>query len=238
MAEYSSLSERVRYLLTHYSKTQKQLADIAGVTPPAVSAWLSGKALVINSRNAQKISNELKVSITWLIDGKGDPDPKLQPVSVFDDANPDDCKDNDQIVFIKQLDIACGCGAGRSPTWDEEHASKPRAYRLSWFKRMGRNPDNCVTFYAEGDSMQPTLYDGDCVLIDTSDKYRIDNGHVYAFYIGDEIKIKRLYRNMRGDITIASDNPVYDKEILRHDDESIVMNLIGRVIEKSGSSNL
>ena len=238
MQDFSLLSDRIRYVLDHYNKTQRALAEIAEVKAPSVNAWLSGATLGINSRAAKKISDTLNISLNWLIDGKGDPDPKLQPVAVFDDTNPDDCKDNDQIVFIKQLDIACGCGAGRSPTWDEEHASKPRAYRLSWFKRMGRNPDNCVTFYAEGDSMQPTLYDGDCVLIDTSDKYRVDSGHVYAFYIGDELKIKRLYRNTRGDITVVSDNPVYEKEVFKHDDESIVMNLIGRVIEKSSSSNL
>lgn len=238
MANYLLLADRTTFLMERFHKSQSDLARIAGVKPSSINGWLSGKTKYMKAASAKALSLATGVSMEWLIDGSGDPDPKLQPVSVFDDSNPDACQSDDQIVFIKQLEVACGCGAGRSPSWEEEHNVKPRAYRLSWFQHHGRKPENCVTFYAEGDSMQPTLYDGDCVLIDTSDKYRIDNGHVYAFYIGDEIKIKRLYRNMRGDITIASDNTIYDKEILRHDDESIVMNLIGRVIEKSSSSNL
>ena len=238
MEQYSLLSERIKYVLGHCSISKSELARIAGVKPPSVYGWLNGSSKSLKSTAAKRIGEKLKISITWLIDGKGDPNPKLQPITVFDDANPDDYQDDDQIVFIKQLDVACGCGAGRTPTWEEEHTVKPRAYRLSWFQRHGRKPENCVTFYVEGDSMEPTLYDGDCVLIDTSDKYRIDNGHVYAFYIYDEVKIKRLYRNIKGDVAIVSDNHIYEKEILRHDDESIVMNLIGRVIEKSGSSNL
>ena len=238
MSDFSELSERVRYLLAQNNLSQRKLAEIAGVTPPSVNAWLNKKSLVINSRAAQKISKALKVSMEWLINGVGDPDSRLQPVQAFDDTNPDDCQNNDQIVFIKDLNMAFGCGNGREPTWDEAHISKPRAYRLSWFQRHGRKPENCVTAYVDGDSMEPTLCDGDSVLIDTSDKYRIDSGHVYAFYIFDELKIKRLYRNSRGDVTVVSDNPTYEREVFRHDDESIVMNLIGRVIEKSGSSNL
>lgn len=238
MADFSLLSDRIRYVLDHYKKTQRALAEIAGVKPPSVSAWLKGTTLGINSQAAKRISEALNVSLNWLIDGKGDPDPKLSPIEVFDDANPDECQDNDQIVFIKDLNMAFGCGHGHEPTWEEANISKPRAYRLSWFQRHGRKPENCVTAYVDGDSMEPTLCDGDSVLIDTSDKYRIDSGHVYAFYIFDELKIKRLYRNSRGDVTVVSDNPTYEREVFRHDDESIVMNLIGRVIEKSGSSNL
>ena len=222
-------------------KTKAELATALDISPQYLSKLMKGSAQSLPPADlVKKMADILKVRLDWLITGEGlkDIDPRLKPVQVFDDANPDDYQDDDQIVLISQIDVNFGCGHGVPPTWDEENTVKPRAYRLSWFQDHRRKPENCVCCRVTGNSMEPTLYDGDCVLIDTADKFRIDNGHVYAFYIDDEIKIKRLYRSMKGDVTVVSDNPAYEKEVLNHDDESIVMNLIGRVIEKSGSSNL
>lgn len=238
MPDYLLLSERTKYLMEKFHKSQSELARIAGIKPSSINGWLAGKTKHMKAASAKAISLATGVSMDWLIDGTGDPDPRLKPVSAFDDSDPEECQNNDQIVFIKQINVNFGCGHGVPPTWDEENTEKPRAYRLSWFQEHRRKPENCVCCRVQGDSMEPTLYDGDTVLIDKSDIYRIDNGHVYAFFINDEIKIKRLYKNIRGDLAIVSDNQMYDKEILRHDDESIVLNLIGRVIERSGSSNL
>lgn len=222
-------------------KTKAELATALDISPQYLNKLMKGSAQ--NQPPAdlvKRIADILQVRLEWLITGEGlqDLDPRLKPVDIFDDADPRDCQDDDQIVFIKQIDVNFGCGHGVPPTYEEQNTIKPRAYRLSWFQENRRKPENCVCCRVVGDSMEPTLYDGDCVLIDTSDIYRIANGHVYAFYIDDEIRIKRLYRSIKGDLTIVSDNPDYEKEVLAHDEETVVMGLIGRVIEKSGTSNL
>ena len=237
MDDFASLSNRIRYLLNHYNKSQRALARIADVKAPSVSAWLNGTTLKINSVAAKKISDELNVSLSWLIDGKGDPDPQLQTVKIYDDTDLANAEAQD-VVFIPEYDISFGCGAGRTPTWEEEHTVQQRAYPLSFFQKKHVNPKRCMFCYIEGDSMEPTLYDGDVVLIDTSQKTDIISGKVYAFRFEDHLRIKRLYRNLKGDITVRSDNPDYGDDVFHHDDEDLDIALIGRVIDRSGSGNL
>jgi phage repressor protein C with HTH and peptisase S24 domain len=59
--------------------------------------------------------------------------------------------------------------------------------------------------------MEPTLRDGDYVLIDENINFGT-NG-IYAIQYGGQILIKRLQFKMDGTILIISDNDKYDKEV-------------------------
>lgn len=78
----------------------------------------------------------------------------------------------------------------------------------------------------DGDSMQPTILDGDIVLIDTSQKTINKQDRTWAVSYGDLGMIKRIRRLPDGDYHILSDNAAVAPTIA-HDDE---MYVIGRVI--------
>jgi len=79
--------------------------------------------------------------------------------------------------------------------------------------------------------MQPSLFDGDIVLVDRT-KHEIVNGSIYAFVDGDQgARVKRL--RIFGDtvIVLQSDNQnVADEERSGEDINTISQNIIGQVV--------
>ncbi len=94
-------------------------------------------------------------------------------------------------------------------------------------KKLNRSSiDDLSILEATGDSMLPTISDGDLVLIDESDKTEIDG--IFAYVQGDFARIKRLRFMMGGKIEIVSDNEIYSSETLSRSDLE-QFHIIGRV---------
>ena len=116
---------------------------------------------------------------------------------------------NDGMVEVPVLDVNVSAGHGAVAT------SEDRKTRFSfderWLRKLtpARGASLSVV-RVMGDSMEPTLSDGDDVLVDASDHgSRLRDG-VYVMRIDDTLVVKRIA--LRPDspfITIASDNPTY-----------------------------
>ncbi len=232
MTDFSTLGKRIKYGLTMSGKSQAQLSKYTGIKSATVSQWCSDKVKTLKSDNALMVSKFLGVNYNWLVTGKGSPD--AENVT----ALPDDVAPNDDYVQIKEFSVKCGAGPSGIPTYEEAHDSVPATYRESFFRNLGIKPEDCMRFRVHGDSMEPTLFDGDRILVHLTDNQGIENNHVYAINIGSEVRVKRLIKKINGDLIIHSDNPVYPDECLRADDESVYFSIIGRVIEKTGHGGL
>src|SRR3546814_3221150 len=80
-----------------------------------------------------------------------------------------------------------------------------------WLRRMALgNPRDLSVIRVTGDSMFPTLSDGDEILVDASDAAgRLRDG-IYVLRVDGAIMVKRLAVNPAGhDFTVTSDNPAY-----------------------------
>lgn len=234
MSDFTLLSNRARFLVEHYSKTQAALAKVAGVKPASVNSWISGDTKSLKGEVAKRISKAYGVSYAWLIDGTGIPEGL--PVEAIDNDSPP-CS-SEFIPIPEYRSVFFGCGPGTMPSPDDMENTSIRWYKSDYFLKHRYDPEQCISVVVDGNSMEPCLYDGDAVLINRADHIRIDSGHVYAFRIGDELKIKRLYMNFRGDLTIKSDNKEYADETIMHDDETVSFEIIGRVVDKSGNGGL
>ena len=116
---------------------------------------------------------------------------------------------SDGMVEVPVLDVNVSAGHGALAT------SEDRKTRFSFDERWLRKltPARGVSLSVVrvmGDSMEPTLSDGDDVLVDASDHgSRLRDG-IYVMRIDDTLVVKRIA--LRPDspfITIASDNPNY-----------------------------
>lgn len=100
-------------------------------------------------------------------------------------------------------------------------------FKEDWIRNVLRTlPKNMVQVLVTGDSMEPTLSDGDIVLVDTSDMRLGFNG-LYVLQYQDTIQVKRLQKQT-DTVLILSDNSVYSTETIeidRVDD----LNIVGRV---------
>lgn len=86
----------------------------------------------------------------------------------------------------------------------ENHDAPPIFFRREWFSTNGYIPDKLIALRVQGNSMEPGLYDGDTVVVNTADSTPSD-GDVFAINYEGELAIKRLKRDA-GEWWIASDN--------------------------------
>jgi hypothetical protein len=81
-------------------------------------------------------------------------------------------------------------------------------FQRAWLRSMMRGSiADLFVARGEGDSMQPTILDGDIVLIDTAQKDIRQQDRIWAVSYGDLGMIKRVRRSPRGTYHLLSDNP-------------------------------
>ena len=130
------------------------------------------------------------------------------------------------LISIPQLAVGASAGPGALP--DSERIEARFGFDAGWLRRLTANPANVSAIRVEGDSMMPTLADGDDILVDRGDAGdRLRDG-IYVLRIDDALNVKRLAVNPAGrSVTIRSDNAAYpgwpDVPMARVD-------VIGRVI--------
>jgi phage repressor protein C with HTH and peptisase S24 domain len=79
-------------------------------------------------------------------------------------------------------------------------------FKRDWLRRMGLNPNKLRVIYAAGMSMEPTISDGDVLLVDESQTTPA-NAKIYALLRPDgDVSIKRLIQAHTGGWIIRSDN--------------------------------
>jgi len=100
------------------------------------------------------------------------------------------------------------------------------AFQRQWLRSKGKVED-LVLIEARGDSMDPTIADGDAVLIDRSLK-QVAVGNLYALRFKNAVMIKRLQPISAGRIKVMSDNKLYDSYEI--DLEAGDIEIIGQVI--------
>ena len=119
-----------------------------------------------------------------------------------------------EFSLVPRYDIRASAGPGAVvPLEDIDGSRGFVAFRTDWLRRLGVNPKSAETIIAVGDSMEPTIRDGDLLLVDRSITRIVDNG-IYVLTLGGMILLKRLQPLRDGSVMLKSDNPVYDDEVV------------------------
>ncbi len=120
---------------------------------------------------------------------------------------------------------AARAGAGASLETSDEMEGL-YAFRKDWMASQGIHVKNAVLLDVVGDSMEPLLHEGDSLLIDKQDT-EIRDGKIYVVTLGDELRVKRVYKGING-LILRSENPRYpDVQVTGPDLETFVVH--GRV---------
>lgn len=129
------------------------------------------------------------------------------------------------MVRIKQLQL--GASAGPGSLADDEAAQDSMAFGAKWLKQLGTDPAKLSLISVDGDSMDPTLCDGDDIMVDHSAAERPLRDGIYVLRMNDVLLVKRVALRPSGKLSIRSDNTRYPDW---NDVEPQEVNIIGRVV--------
>jgi phage repressor protein C with HTH and peptisase S24 domain len=123
-------------------------------------------------------------------------------------GGPDPAAPAHDVVTVPQLDVGASAGAGAFA--GDEQARSRIAFDRKWLRGVSADPKRLSMIRVEGDSMLPTLADGDEILVDGGDaSARLRDG-IYVLRMDDVLMVKRLAINPAARrVTVKSDNPAY-----------------------------
>ncbi|MFH1091212.1 MAG: S24 family peptidase, partial [Pseudomonadota bacterium] len=200
------------------------LAQLTGLSRTSIQNCEAGKQP--RARSLLALSQALSVSLDWLMTGQAGPaDPEWtieterpagsRPVPTEASLTfavdqvpplpPGEIPQADLFTLVPLAEAHLSAGGG---SWvPSERAQKFLAFRRDWLKAYASSPQNVVLLLVQGQSMAPTLVDGDLVMLDVGRRQPLNSGGIYAIGHEDTISIKRLEillgsRNIR----VISDN--------------------------------
>jgi phage repressor protein C with HTH and peptisase S24 domain len=211
-------SQQILDEIARRSISRTDVARVLGVSQPnATRLWQpdarTGKTRTLGFDEGQKLVTAFK-----LFEGEEPP-----AVAVPQPEADADADDDIAMVDIQHIDMAYGLGTTFAVDYPDIEVMK---FPKVWIESITHSPPATLTWTrGKGDSMEPTIRDGDLVLLDRSQRVLTERDAMWAFTIGEEAAIKRLRK--QGEICeIFSDNPNVppDKQSLRD------MNIVGRVV--------
>lgn len=129
------------------------------------------------------------------------------------------------VRFIK---LRLQAGVTGFATEQNPEEEPPIVFRRDWLARKGYQSQKLIAVRVKGSSMEPSLFDGDTVLIDTAQTEPLD-GCVYALNYEGEAIIKRMVRDA-GSWWLNSDNPDASRYPRKLANGSVIV--VGRVVHK------
>lgn len=139
------------------------------------------------------------------------------------------CKDEEKpdIVFVPKVKARPRAGSGGLET-DSDHDGY-YSFHTSFLTRKRGNEQTMRIFEVAGDSMSPTLIDGDFIMINTADK-DVRSGYIYLLRMEDELMVKRLENRPGSLLLLRSDNPDYEDIAISKNEECFNVEVFGRMV--------
>lgn len=134
------------------------------------------------------------------------------------------------VVLIQELDQAYGLGATFVDSFPVTETG--RYFPSDWVRSYTKAPPDQLRFApGKGNSMSPTIDDGDIMLIDLTEKTPNFADLIWVCTIGPMGMVKRLALRSDGGITLKSDNPNVRDDVA-YDGELTVIGRVVAVIKK------
>lgn len=250
-----TLIERLERIMKEMGWDRADLQRVAGVTSSAVSQWLGKGSKLIHTigqmEAAERLAQATGYRALWIAKGVGPERPSDSPTDmggktqsiqlrrVADWQSRSGSKrqavsldDNPDLPVVPLVQFKLSAGAsGFSVDYLEDEA-RPITFRRQWFQEKGYEPSELFAIKVMNGSMEPGLWDGDVVVVNTADTTPKD-GAVFAVNYEGELVIKRLVRD-EGRWWLKSDNPDQMRYPRKACDEGVF--IIGRVVHKQSET--
>jgi phage repressor protein C with HTH and peptisase S24 domain len=203
---------RLRLIMQQFGSVA-DLARAVGVSDNAIYKWVSGRGQP-SMMSLVNLSKAAGVSVEWLATGRGAP---TKAKSEIRTSEPSDA------APLPRTSLRAVNGRGAI---QNQQIVDYVSFQSEWLQRsLNVDQRNLMLVEVIGDSMSPTVDEGDLVLVDLHEaRFRHDG--VYVLRTGSDLAVKRLQRQPDGNLLIRSDNPAYESSMVKPDEVA----LLGRVV--------
>ena len=209
------LKNRLRKAIDTKGISTAKLAKLCELKPSFIYDILNGKSTNPNTASMARISQALDTNLSDLL-GISPDGIEIQ-------------RDSSEYVKVSTILTTVAPQEGSAEFALKEKQGEPYYFRQSWVQdRLATKPENLKMVFIEGDNMDPTLCQGDMILIDISKKTPSPPG-IFVLFDGMGLVVKRLEflsHLTPPTLKILSDNPQYPAYESTMEESSI----IGRVV--------
>ena len=229
----------VRKSLQH---TQAEFASQLSISSSYVSDIEKGKAKPSESV-IREIVNAFGVNRKWLETGEGNLWVQSEPPKPINDNNERALAAKMEALaqkdFLEHCDDLLPENFVKIPFYPVETPDSQLieckriddflCFRAAWIQNvLGRSVRNLGLVTVNGDNMEPTLADGDVVMVDLTDQAPLKDS-LYVLYYSGSLSVKRIQCMLDGTVAIKSDNKAYKMETLSVERVSHLL-VFGRVV--------
>lgn len=219
--DYLAIRKRLDELISSRGEDYASLSRMLGRNPTYVQQFVKrGVPRRLSEDDRRKLARHFGIAERLL----GGPD---EPTAIRNLPQRSDLAAGlPDYILIPTLDI--GASAGSGAIADSEKPIASLAFQSSWVRTIASGrPEALSVIRVAGDSMLPTLADGDQIVVDTDDRERLRDG-IYVLRTDDALLVKRLGVNpSTRRLSIKSDNPAYPSW---DDCDPATVAVIGRVV--------
>ena len=211
MKKVSTIKDRMREALDVKGLRAVDIVERTGIPKGSISQYMLGKVEPKQNRLIP-IANALGVNMYWL---QGYDVPMGKDYIYSSEVIPN------RINFYERV----AAGDSKNNVIDTY---------MELIRILPRNPEEYFAVRVSGDSMLPTISDGDTVLVRRQND--VENGEIAVVNInGDDATIKRVYKSEQG-ITLVADNPsVYPPHFYSNEEiESLPVIIQGKATTRIG----
>lgn len=220
IARVKTVAERLRHARLQRGWTQNHLAAAAGVSQGTIGNIESGAR---QSRGSlPQIAEALGISHKWLADGLGSMTLVNSVAPPYGDTG---------TVVLRRSRLLLPLQGPGLVTEPDDKGIAPLLLHPAWLRSVSARPEHLVAIQVSGSDMEPSLFDGDTVVLNTDATTPAD-GQVFALDQDGTVILRRLNRD-GGQWWLHADHP--DQARFPRKSFGPASVLIGRVLLKLSS---
>lgn len=206
-------SERVKARRRQLNITQKELADTLGIKQAQVSRYESYESEPQLER-LYDLAKALKTTPDYLLGKTDEPEIKMPSnLAILDRRS--------QRYYIQVVGKISAAGGGTAAlAFEDKQGMIDTEFNVQF------------ALIVCGDSMEPTLYNGDIVLVQETPYNELRDGDMVVVIVnGEEGIVKRIYLEPESGFVLKSDNPQYKPKYMPFERLNVDCLIVGRVVE-------
>ena len=205
-----TLGERIKLRRKELGLTQVQLGEMVHKSSQVVSNWERGYTTAMSPEDLQNIAQALNVNISELMDTPAPAQPPAQKVT----------------RYTYRIPVVGRVAAGQPILAQEEIIDYEYVD-----ERLHKGGDQYFGLVVKGSSMEPTIHDGDTIIVRVQET--VENGQIAVVLVdGEDATVKEVKESEDGLTLIGHNVAVYTPHFYsREEVEKLPVRIIGRVIQ-------